>query len=75
MQFAYPHAYEQVVCCLASDTCMFSLCSAIIFFVAFVLDAAFSLSVCGFLVMHARMVAQVCSVPVWLLQLSDAQGI
>ena len=32
------------------------------FFIAFILDAAFSLSLCGFLIMHGRMVAQVrCS--------------
>lgn len=40
------------------DSDIEDITSAIIFFVAFVLDAAFSLSVCGFLVMHARMVAQ-----------------
>jgi hypothetical protein len=39
-------------------------CSAIVFFIAFVLDAAFSLSLCGFLIMHGRMVAQV-RFPVW----------
>jgi len=42
----------------ALTTCAF-LRRAIILFVAFVLDAAFSLSLCGFLIMHGRMVAQV----------------
>lgn len=36
------------------------------FFIAFILDAAFSLSLCGFLIMHGRMVAQVrCRVARW----------
>lgn len=50
---------------LLEKLALMSLCclrSAIIFFIAFVLDAAFSLSLCGFLIMHGRMVAQVCHV-------------
>ena len=46
------------------------------FFIAFILDAAFSLSLCGFLIMHGRMVAQVhCSLAWWRSVLSHLRGI